>query len=472
MTLSVGGTGTLSLAGTSNVTIVSGANGSSSLTISGTINSLNAALDGLTYTPGSGDVGRTELDLTVSVPGDSALGTTAARVPLLDELAAPPAVINVPSGQLFNTVTPIVFSTGNQNAISLNDPGMGNQQVQLTLSVQDGTLSLGETANLTFLSGGNGQASMTISGTVAAINLALNGLTYTNTNNLNNDSLSLTLSDIGPDGPRTIVASVGLQGSPWTQGQPFESFTWGASPATPAAPVVTLPSGTLPITGTPAPITGVSVSGAALVNVTLSVQNGVLQVPTTPGVTIEHDGTSSIELSGSATAVNAALAKLTYTGNPGFSGSDSLSVGATAVAELSPPADLFGHGPYPIGYPYYPIYEPIEPWPIYEPPWGPVALFDADTTQPATNDSAAGVTTNVATTNVASTASLTATPSTASTSDASAIVVGGLPYWGWGYGYPIQLTQTFSTETSVSTTATLAPQRCRRRRSTCPPRKR
>ena len=105
MTLSVGGTGTLSLAGTSNLTIVSGANGSSSLTISGNIAALNAALDGLTYTPGSGDVGRTELDLTVSVPGDSALGTTAARVPLLDELAAPPAVINVPSGQ-FSTRSP------------------------------------------------------------------------------------------------------------------------------------------------------------------------------------------------------------------------------------------------------------------------------------------------------------------------------------------------------------------------------
>ena len=154
MTLSVGGSGTLNLAGTLGVTIVSGANGSSSLTIDGTIAALNAALDGLTFTPGSGDVGRTELDLTVSVPGDSALGTTAARVPLLDELAAPPAVITVPSGQLFNTTTPVVFSTGNQNAISLNDPGMGNQQVQLTLSVQDGTLSLGSTAGLTFNSGG------------------------------------------------------------------------------------------------------------------------------------------------------------------------------------------------------------------------------------------------------------------------------------------------------------------------------
>ena len=466
ITLSVGGTGTLNLGGTSGVNIVSGANGSSSLTISGTIDSLNAALDGLTYTPGSGDVGRTELDLTVSVPGDSALGTTAARVPLLDELSAPPAVINVPSGQLFNTVTPIVFSTGNQNAISLNDPGMGNQQVELTLSVQDGTLTLGSVMGLTFNSGANGQATMTISGTVAAINQALNGLTYTSSGSVSSDTLSISLSDIGGSGPRTTVASVGLQALMWNQGQSFES---SGLQNTIAAPVVTLPSGPLPITGTPAPISGVSVGGAALVNVTLSVQNGVLQVPTTAGVTIEHDGTSSIELIGSATAVNAALARLTYTGNAGFTGSDSLSVSANAVAELSPPQDLFGHGPYPIGYPYYPIYYPpypifqpiINPWPIYEPifgPWfnEPVTLFNANATQPATNDSTAGLPTNVATTNVATTTSLTATPSTASTSDSLAFGVDGLPYWGWGYGYPIQVTQTFSTQTSVTTTATLA----------------
>ena len=177
---------------------------------------------------------------------------------------------------------------------------------------------------------------MTISGTVAAINRALNGLTYTNSDYVGSDTLSISLSDIGGNGPRTTVASVNLQQSVWNQGQPLNWFGSG-SQANLAAPVVTLPSGTLPITGTPAPITGVSVGGAALVNVTLSVQNGVLQVPTTAGVTIEHDGTSSIELIGSATAVNAALAKLTYTGNAGFTGSDSLSVSANAVAESRPP---------------------------------------------------------------------------------------------------------------------------------------
>ena len=160
---------------------------------------------------------------------------------------------------------------------------MGNQQVQLTLSVQDGSLSLGSTMGVTFNSGTNGQGTMTISGTVAAINQALNGLAYTSSGSVSSDTLSISLSDIGGSGPRTTVASVGLQALMWNQGQSFESF---GLQNTIAAPVVTLPSGPLPITGTPAPIPGVSVGGAALVNVTLSVQNGVLQVPTTAGA---HD---------------------------------------------------------------------------------------------------------------------------------------------------------------------------------------
>ena len=111
------------------------------------------------------------------------------------------------------------------------------------------------------------------------------------------------------------------------------------------APVVTLPAGPFAVNGTPAPVTGVSVAGAALVELTLSVQNGTLNVSKTAGVEVDNGGTSSIELSGTVANVNAALATLVYTGNAGFVGTDSLSVSATAVAELTPPPDVLDGPP-------------------------------------------------------------------------------------------------------------------------------
>ena len=78
--------GSLSLADTSGISIVSGANGSSTMTIQGTLSAINAALDGLSYTPAAGDVGWTELDLKASVPGDSSIGTTFNSVLIQDSL--------------------------------------------------------------------------------------------------------------------------------------------------------------------------------------------------------------------------------------------------------------------------------------------------------------------------------------------------------------------------------------------------
>jgi Ca2+-binding RTX toxin-like protein len=79
--------------------------------------------------------------------------------------------------------------------LSVSDPD--NASLTVTLAVGRGTLTLGGTAGLAFSTGdGTNDATMTFSGTAAAINAALAGLSYTPTANVNGaDSLTMTTSD-------------------------------------------------------------------------------------------------------------------------------------------------------------------------------------------------------------------------------------------------------------------------------------
>ena len=198
----------------------------------------------------------------MSVPGDAKLGPTGATIPLAHSISAPPAVLNLPQAQVYGFMTPLVFSPANQNAISLNDPGAGNQSVQVALSVQGGTLTLGNTSGVTITAGGNGQATMNLSGTVAAINHALVGLAANLSQpNIFGDVLSITLSDVVDGEARTITGTINLVGSEFNAGTPVNSFTGPLVPGPLAAPVITVPNQTLPVTGSPIAITGVSVAG-------------------------------------------------------------------------------------------------------------------------------------------------------------------------------------------------------------------
>src|SRR5206468_4212590 len=63
---------------------------------------------------------------------------------------------------------------------SIADIDAGTGSVQVTLTVTHGTLTLGNTANLSFLTGtGTADATMTFTGTVADVNTALTNLRFT-----------------------------------------------------------------------------------------------------------------------------------------------------------------------------------------------------------------------------------------------------------------------------------------------------
>jgi hypothetical protein len=90
-----------------------------------------------------------------------------------------PPVNTVPAAQSVVQNSQLVFSTANGNAISIADPDAGGNPVQQTLTATNGTLSLSSNAGLNFSVGtGFDNSTMTFTGTIAAINAALQGLTY------------------------------------------------------------------------------------------------------------------------------------------------------------------------------------------------------------------------------------------------------------------------------------------------------
>ena len=119
-------------------------------------------------------------------------------------------VNNVPGAQSTNEDTAKVFSSGNGNQISISDPDAGSTE-QVTLSVTNGSLTLAGTTGLIFTAGdGSADATMTFRGTVADINTALNGLSYSPTANYNG-SASLTMTTID-SGIVSLDIDAGLKG--------------------------------------------------------------------------------------------------------------------------------------------------------------------------------------------------------------------------------------------------------------------
>ena len=83
----------------------------------------------------------------------------------------------VPPAQNAFTQYPLTFSDAAGNAIRITDPDAGDNPVQVTLSVDQGTLTLGSTDGLAFFTG-NGTATITIQDTMADINAALDGMQF------------------------------------------------------------------------------------------------------------------------------------------------------------------------------------------------------------------------------------------------------------------------------------------------------
>jgi len=132
-----------------------------------------------------------------------------------------PPVNTVPAAQSTQPNTPLVFS--GSNLISVADPDAGTNAIQVTLTATNGTLTLSGISGLSFsftdangtgAGDGTADATMTFRGTIANVNAALNGMTFTPTAAFTGTaSVSITSNDLGntgSGGPLTDSDSVSI----------------------------------------------------------------------------------------------------------------------------------------------------------------------------------------------------------------------------------------------------------------------
>src|SRR5262249_17906835 len=100
--------------------------------------------------------------------------------------------------QTVNEDTALTFSTADGNAIAVSDPADGDQgEMTVTITVTNGTFTLATVARLTNVTG-NGTATVIATGTVAALNTALDGSQYTPNLDYNGPAtLTITTNDNG-----------------------------------------------------------------------------------------------------------------------------------------------------------------------------------------------------------------------------------------------------------------------------------
>jgi len=194
-----------------NVTAGSGVtnNGTANVQLDGTVAQVNSLLATLVYTPVENYNGPDTLNIIANDNGNTggAAGNPTANNPLSDTdtvnitiqpINDAPTIV-VPGAQTFITDFDNILSTANGNAFSIADVDADPDDVQVDLTIGNGTLTIGNVSGLSSVSG-NGTNSVTIQGSVANINTALGAGVNYRTSVDGNETLTATVNDLGNNG--------------------------------------------------------------------------------------------------------------------------------------------------------------------------------------------------------------------------------------------------------------------------------
>lgn len=137
----------------------------------------------LSYVPAPNASGSADVTVFLSDNGGTFNGGSGLSEPqtfkITVEAVNDAPTITIPFSSSTNQHTPLIFSTATFNPIGITDVDAGTDPVAVFMEVSQGTLSLGSTAGLTLIEGdGVDDTAFTFTGTVAAINAGLNGLTF------------------------------------------------------------------------------------------------------------------------------------------------------------------------------------------------------------------------------------------------------------------------------------------------------
>ncbi|WP_203249944.1 hypothetical protein [Cysteiniphilum marinum] len=153
----------------------------------------------------SGSNGDTGVD--VSTNGDTTAFSSATETASLTVNAVNDAPsITSPTEAVLLQATSITFDAG-QGLIQIADVDAGSNDIELSISVTNGILSLSQDTGLTYQGGtNNNEALITVQGTVSEINSALTNLVYTPTSNFTGiATLTANIDDLGNDGTGGVL---------------------------------------------------------------------------------------------------------------------------------------------------------------------------------------------------------------------------------------------------------------------------
>ncbi|MGC8711298.1 MAG: Ig-like domain-containing protein, partial [Leptodesmis sp.] len=310
--------GTLTLGRTNNLTGLQG-NGTSTLSFSGQLDLINFVLQSLVYRSNETFQGTDVLTIGVNDNGNTGLGgplgdskSTTLTVSAVNQ----PPLISLPASVSISEDIPSPIA-----GITIADPNANSGLVTASILAVNGVVSLSSTAGLS-VSGNNAikQKNLVFTGTLSAVNNALNNLIYQSDPNFNGpDSLIISVNDNGNTGngiPLSDTKTLGITVTPVND-----------------APILTVPPAQTANENIDLRITGITVqdvdAGAGNLSVTISAANGKLTLGSINGLTFQTGtGTqdSTLIFTGSLSAINAALNTLIYRSNLNFRGSDAISI--------------------------------------------------------------------------------------------------------------------------------------------------
>ena len=346
--------GTITLPTTTGLNLTQGDGTSDTAIIAeGTTAEWNAALNGLSFSPAGNFNGVAGLAMDTDDLGQSGSGGTKADS---DSVAITVSAVNdnpvnsVPGTQTTAEDTPKVLSTANGNAISVADVDAGGANIRVTVDARvdnapHGSVTLAGVAGLTFTSGdGNDDPTTTFEGTIANINAALDGLSYTPKKDVS-----------GTDAGRLIVntSDLGNSGSGGTKTDNGDAVNFDVTPVDDDPPTPSIPDGlgtykNLDKALRLADLNQIKVvdpdspPASTEVRVALTSTHGTMSLATTSGLTITSgaNGSAAMTLEGEQSAVNGALdTGLTFAPESGFTGQATIDVTSIDLTDMRDASD-------------------------------------------------------------------------------------------------------------------------------------
>ncbi|MGV6860042.1 MAG: cadherin domain-containing protein [bacterium] len=237
--------------------------------------------------------------------------------------------LNLPPALSVDEDSPLIFSGNNQAGLSVSDPDAGNQAIELTLSVEHGSVSFpglspaGADASVSLDAAGK---TVVLTGSTTAINAALEQLVFRGDLDFNGvASIEVVVDDkgnTGAGGPLRVQDLISIVVNPVND-----------------LPEIQVPEEIAPL------LPGESLSFAENLGgllkladvdaqdiqeqVVISAPSGSLHIAETGGLTFaEGSGTGTLVIEGSLLELNKALKSLIFTPEPGFTGDISLTLEA------------------------------------------------------------------------------------------------------------------------------------------------